>query len=254
VSERSSLQERAERLAQTRFVGGSPWTYERIGRLWFEVLIAEGLLPSSRVLDVGCGTLRLGYWLLHFLDPGHYYGIEPQVDMLEAGRTVIVEPDVLERADAHFAHNGDSDFSVFDARFDYVVACSIWTHASKAQITAMLASFAATSAPEGVFLASYHPASPWFLLERRWPPLRHVATMLPLDRMTPLLARAPALGRSREYRGETWVGRSHESDHPGVVKHSLRWIVAEAARHGLRARLMPYRVMHRQYWLRISRA
>src|SRR5438093_1126968 len=87
-----------------------------MGRLWFEALVREGLLPSSRLLDVGCGTLRLGYWLMHFLEPGHYYGLEPQVDMLEAGRTEIIEPHVLERAKPHFAHNFDFDFSVREAR------------------------------------------------------------------------------------------------------------------------------------------
>ena len=250
----SSLQERAERLAKARFVGGPVYLFERMGRLWFEALVREGLVPSSRVLDVGCGSLRLGYWLMHFLEPGHYYGIEPQVDMLEAGRTEIIEPHVLERAKPHFAHNFDFDFSVLDARFDYVVACSVWTHASRTQISAMLASFAATSSPGAVFLASYHPASRWFLLERRWPRLRHIMTVLPLDKMTPLLVRVPSLGRSREYQGETWVGRSHESDEVGIVKHSLRWVVAEAARHGLRAQLMPYPIIQHQYWLRMTHA
>jgi SAM-dependent methyltransferase len=254
VSEQGSLQARSERLAQRRFVGGPSWTFERVGRHSFEVLRAEGLMPSSRVLDVGCGALRLGYWLLRFLDPGHYYGIEPQVEMLEAGRTELVEPEVLERADAHFSHNDDFDFSVFDEQFDYVVARSIWTHASKGQISAMLASFAVTSAPGGVFLTSYYPAGSWFVVGHRWPRLHRVATLLPLDRMTPLLVRAPALGPSREYQGKTWAGRSHESQERGVAKHSLRWIAAEAARHGLQVKLMPYRVIHHQYWLRVTRA
>ena len=237
-----------------RFVGGPAYLFERMGRRWFEVLLHEGLLPTSRVLDVGAGTLRLGYWLMHFLEPGHYYGIEPQVDMLEAGSTEIIGPDVLERAQPHFSHNSDFDFSAFDTTFDYVVACSVWTHASKSQITAMLAAFATTSSPDAVFLASYHPASQWFRLERRWHRLRHVATALPLDKLTPLLVRAPSLGRSREYKGEEWVGRSHESNEIGIVRHSLRWVVAEAARHGLRAQLMPYPVIQHQYWIRMTHA
>jgi hypothetical protein len=32
-----------------------------------------------------------------------------------------------------------------------------------------------------------------------------------------------------------------------------RWIIAEAARHGLGARLAPYRVIRQQHWLRMSR-
>jgi len=246
-----SLRERSERIAQTTFLGGPAWDFERVGRAGFEVLLREGLAPTSRVLDVGCGALRLGYWLMRFLDPGHYFGIEPQEDMLRVGLDELVEPDVVERADAHFSANDDFDFSVFGERFDFVVARSIWTHASKPQIGAMLASFAATSAPGGVFLASYYPAGLCFKVGRRWPRLEGVVTKLPLTAMSPALARLPSPG-SNEYRGPTWVGRSHESDDAGVAMHSLRWIAAQAAQHGLTVQLMPYRVLHHQYWLRIS--
>ncbi len=247
------MQARAERLAETRFLGGPTWTFERVGRHGLAVLLEEGLAPTSRVLDVGCGALRLGYWLMRLLDPGHYFGIEPNQEMLEVGLRELVEPEVVERADAHFSANEDFDFSVFGESFDFVVARSIWTHASRAQITAMLASFAACAAPGGVFLASYYPSGFWFTVGHRWPRLQGIVPKLPLARMTPLLARVPSLGRSREYLREGWIGRSHQSDERGVVNHGLRWISAEAARHGLTVRLMPYRVIHHQYWLRISR-
>jgi SAM-dependent methyltransferase len=249
-----SLQERSERLAETVFLGGPKRDFERVGRLGFELLVAEGLLPSSRVLDVGCGALRLGYWLMRFLDPGCYFGIEPQQEMLDAGLRQLVEPEVVQRAQARFAANDDFDFSVFGERFDFVIARSIWTHASKPQVAAMLRSFAATGTPRAVFLASYYPASPVFKVGRRWPRLEAVVTKLPLAQASPLLAALPPLGRSAEHEGQEWVGRSHRSAQPGALKHSLRWIAAEAARHGLRAQLMPYRVVHHQYWLRVSRA
>lgn len=249
------MQERSERLAQTRFLGGATWDFERMGRVGFEVLLREGLAPSSRVLDVGCGALRLGYWLMRFLDSGCYFGIEPNQEMLSVGLEELVEPEVVERADAHFASNDDFDFSVFGETFDFVVARSIWTHASKAQIAAMLASFAATSSAKGVFLASYYPAGMLFKAGHRWPRLERVVTKLPLAEMSPLLARLPSVDRlSSEYRGEDWVGRSHESDQPGLTKHSLRWVADEACTHSLAVQLMPYRVFHHQYWLRVSHA
>jgi SAM-dependent methyltransferase len=247
-----SLQQRSERVAQNAFLGGPKHDFERVGRLTFQVLLAEGMHPGSRVLDVGCGALRLGYWLMRFLDPGCYFGIEPQQEMLQIGLEQIVEPDVVQRAQARFAANDDFDFSVFGERFDYVIARSIWTHAAKQQISAMLRSFARTSQPRAVFLASYYPASAAFKLGRRWPRLEGVVTKLPLTELSPALARLPRLGGSSEHEGSSWVGRSHEGHTPGALKHSLRWITAEAASHGLVVRLTPYRVIHHQYWLRIS--
>ena len=248
-----TLQARAERLAESHFLGGPTWTFERVGRHGLEVLLEEGLTPSSRVLDVGCGALRLGYWLMRLLDPGHYFGIEPNQEMLNVGLRELVEPEVVERAEARFSANDDFDFSVFGETFDFVIARSIWTHASRAQISAMLASFAATAAPNGVFLASYYPASPWFTVAQRRYRLQRAVPLLPLAELTALLARAPSLGHSREYQNEGWIGRSHTCDERGAAHHSLRWIVPEAAHHGLTVRLMPYRVIHHQYWLRISR-
>jgi SAM-dependent methyltransferase len=249
----SSLQEKSEQISEKIFLGGPKGDFERVGRLCFEVLLKEGLRPSSRVLDVGCGALRAGYWLMRFLDTECYFGIEPNRDMLEVGLEQIVQPEVVARAGAHFAHNDDFDFSVFDEQFDFVLARSIWTHTSKAQIRAMLGSFAATAAPGGALLASYHPASGLAPLAQRWPRIKRLFTT-PLAQMSPILVKLPAIGSSRGYEGEQWVGISHQSDAPGVVRHSLRWISEEARQHELRVQLMAYPVTNAQYWLRVKRA
>ena len=68
---------------------------------------------------------------------------------------------------------------MFGVKFDFFLAYSIWTHASKTQIATMLSSFAATSQPKAVFLASYYPASPAGKIGGRWPRLEGVVTRLP---------------------------------------------------------------------------
>jgi SAM-dependent methyltransferase len=249
-----SLQRRAERLAERQFIGGPARDFEQMGRAMFEVLLREGIAPASRVLDVGCGSLRLGYWLMRFLNPGRYFGIEPNRQMLQVALDELVEREVVQRADARFDHNEDFDFTVFSESFDFVVARSVWTHASKPQIAAMLDSFVATASPSGVFLASYRAATAWRKVAVRWPPAEQIFTMLPLAAMSPLLARLPSLGSNDDYDGQAWIGRSHQSDDPGVVRHSLRWVTREASQRGLTVQLMPYPVFHRQYWLRIARA
>ena len=47
-------------------------------------------------------------------------------------------------------------------------------------------------------------------------------TDIPLAQMTPLLVRIPSLGHSREYLGEGWIGRSHESDERGCQLLAVR--------------------------------
>ena len=71
------------------FLGGPLHLFETAGRLQLQILLKEGLYPDSKVLDVGCGCLRGGYWLIHFLDAGCYFGIEPHRRELEAGTQSI---------------------------------------------------------------------------------------------------------------------------------------------------------------------
>ena len=180
------------------------------------------MLPYSKVLDVGCGCLRAGYWLVRFLDPGCYYGIEPHVPMLDAGIEHCLTPEIKAVKKPLFDTNDRFDFSVFDAKFDVVLARSIWSHAAKSQIEAMLDSFVAWTNPEAFFLTSYYPAT-WY----RW--------------------------RQGDYQGSKWVGRSHERSNPGQIHHSWKWIRAVCGSRGLDVRRLPDPPFNGQYWLKITR-
>lgn len=178
-------------------------------------------MPHSRVLDIGCGCLRVGYWLIKFLDKKCYYGIEPNGNMLDHGVRILVEPEVIQANEPEFNHNADFDFAVFQASFDYLVARSIWTHCTKQQIQAMLDGFLENTNSEAKFVTSY---------------------------VRPTLMR-------RDYMGTKWVGRSHESDDPGVVSHSLKWIRTECDTRGLVVDEIKDEVLNfgNQTWLRIKR-
>lgn len=202
------------------FLGVPRETFEIGGRAQFVRLLQHGLLPESKVLDIGCGILRVAYWLLHFLDPGCYCGIEPAKRRVEMGRRYLFLPGELERMRPRFDFNADFDTSVFNERFDFFLAGSIWTHCSKTQIEVTLDGFLRNSAPRGVFLVSYlPPTSP-----------------------------------DEDYMGETWVGTSHESDKPGVIRHSLDWIRDACARRGLEPTVLPEMDCDSQFWLRIDKA
>jgi hypothetical protein len=250
IPTRESLQDRANVAGIDTFLGCEVGEFERGGRKQLAFLLEQGLSPSSRLLDVGCGALRIGYWAMRLLDPGHYFGIEPNVAMRNVGLS-MVEDEVLERAKPQFSENEDFDFSVFGEQFEFVFASSIWTHASTEQIQAMLASFAVSATPDGVFLTSYHPVSSvWRQLSVRYPRSAHeLAVRVPLTELSPYIARLPA----KDPAGDGWAGRSHVSKTGGKHKRSLSWIAKEAAQHDLIAELMPHRIGTGQSWLRIRR-
>ncbi len=208
----------AEMMACHGFLGVPVETFEDGGRRQFIALLREGLCPESNVLDMGCGCLRTAYWLIHFLDPGCYHGIEPARRRVEHGLRHLITPELLAAKQPRFDFNPRFDSSIFAIKFDYFLAGSIWTHASKWQIEATLDAFLRDSIPTSVFLASYLPA-------------------LTLD---------------DDYQGDCWVGTSHESDVPGIVRHSLPWIAERCQKRGLRVQEVPDEAFDAQYWLRIS--
>jgi hypothetical protein len=48
----------------------------RRGRVRFDFLLELGLKPEHVCVDYGCGSLRLGQFLISYLDTGHYWGLD----------------------------------------------------------------------------------------------------------------------------------------------------------------------------------
>jgi len=207
--------------SQGVFTGGPIECFESAGRLQLATLIREGMYPQMKVLDLGCGCLRGGYWLIHFLDAGCYFGIEPAAARLQQGIDHVVEPEVLKDKQPKFDTNDKFDLGVFGVKFDIVLARSIWSHASKEQIVTMLDEFAANSTPEAFFLTSYIRAR---------------------------------IFKGRDYKGDSWQGRSHQSDRGGLVQHSFRWVKEQVESRRLFVRQLPDLVFGGQHWLKICRS
>jgi hypothetical protein len=209
------------------FVGCPVHLFEHTAKDTFCLALMEGMSPAATVLEIGCGCLRTGYWFVQYLNPGRYFGIEPNAKMLDAGRELILGRLEAEKS-PQFSNNEDFDFGVFGRTFDFVIAFSIWSHASKSQIETMLDQFKKTANPEGKFLASWIP---------------------PGDEISD---RGGGL-QLPDYQGTSWVGRSHKSDQPGMVAHSRSWLTHAVVSRGLSLKFFEGFTTLRQSWLVISR-
>ena len=117
-------------------------------------------------------------------------------------------------AGINLLYNDDWEFP--DVEIDFVIARSIWTHASKWMIAKMLSEFAEKSSPDGRFLTSV------------------------------LLARS----EREDYKGSEWVGKVLKTDRSGLVRHSLAWIRSECGKNGLTVSSVGD--LHGQTWLLIT--
>ena len=64
--------------------------------------------------------------------------------------------------------------------------------------------------------------------------------------------KSPELFRP-DYKGDTWIGRSHESDEPGICRHSFKWIQQACAARKLEVELLKGEKIHKQKWILIHR-
>lgn len=135
------------------------------------------------------------------------------------GQHFLLSAQELSLKQPRFDHNADFDTSVFGLELDYFLAGSIWTHCAKAHLEKTLDGFQRHSTPNGVFLASYLPAT----------------------------------STEDDYQGDCWVGTSHESGVPGVIRHSLGWIQDAARQRQLRVTVLPELDCDSQHWLRLDK-
>ena len=80
--ERPQGPEGISQIGHRDYVGGM---WDEIGELQFSFLKRQGLRPDQVLLDIACGSLRLGVKAIPYLQPGHYLGIEKEQQLLDAG-------------------------------------------------------------------------------------------------------------------------------------------------------------------------
>ena len=141
------------------FVGG---LWDEIGCLQLEFLKAQGLEPGHRFLDIGCGSLRAGVKLVPYLDPGHYFGIDANEKLLDAGYRKELVPaglgDRLPRQNlycsAKFEHRGLSEGAI-----DFGMCAAVFTRLPLDELRPMLRRVARYFRLGGRLYVSFHEAA-----------------------------------------------------------------------------------------------
>lgn len=139
-----------------RRVGGK---WDRLGKLQLEFMKSHGLEPQHHLLDVGCGALRAGRRFIDYLEPAHYYGIDINQTLLDAGYDLELRDDQrvkLPRDNLRKVDRFECDFGV---AFDYAMAQSVFTHTSLNHIRLALHQVAKVLKPGGVFFATFFEQS-----------------------------------------------------------------------------------------------
>ena len=135
-------------------VGGM---WDELGVLQLNFLKEQGLRPCHYLLDVGCGALRGGIHFTRYLDNGHYYGIDINSSLIEAGRKELQEAGVIGKQ-PHLLVNDKFEASRFGRRFDYAMAQSVFTHLPMNDIIRCLVETRKVIEPGSVFFTTFFEA------------------------------------------------------------------------------------------------
>jgi len=138
-----------------RDVMGDMW--DTLGQLQLDFLKGQGMQPHHRLMDVGCGPLRLGSLAVDYLDPGHYFAIDASEELLDVGYNRELTDRQRERMPRSRLHTTeDFDFSFLnDQKMDVAMAQSLFTYLPLNHIRHLLARLYPRMVEGGAFYASF---------------------------------------------------------------------------------------------------
>lgn len=144
-----------DRSAEYRIHIGDAESYDVLSAIQFNLLTALGLRDTHYLLDIGCGSLRAGRLFIPYLRPRHYFGIEPLQWLIQEGIDKEIGEAMIRIKSPTFSNNDDFDLGIFDRQFDFMIAQSIFSHTSQAQVRRCVEQARLALKPDGVFAATF---------------------------------------------------------------------------------------------------
>lgn len=127
----------------------------------FTLLFLLGLKGNSSLLDVGCGSLRLGRLAIAYLNPKRYHCIEPNIELLRQGIAFELGRETLIMKEPSFTHNTkfqppllEASGQLAFASYEYIIAQSIFNHMGVALLGSALTTLRSCMDSRGLFLAT----------------------------------------------------------------------------------------------------
>lgn len=147
---------------------GPPEDYDLISAMVFNLLTCCGLRQHHRVLDIGCGSLRVGRLLIPYLNPGNYVGVEPNQWLVRDGILNEVGNELIAIKQPTFSYATSLREFHQPLSLDFAVAQSIFSHCSATLISQWLHEVAQHLDNTGALFATFLPSDEDYSGEESW--------------------------------------------------------------------------------------
>jgi len=105
-------------------------------------------------VDVGCGSLRAGRLLIPYLNPGRYFGVEPNRWLVEEGIERELGSDLVAMKRPTFRFVDDFSLGAFGVEFDFAMAHSVFSYTYPDLALLGFRRIGETLAPKGMLFAT----------------------------------------------------------------------------------------------------
>ena len=141
---------------QYRAYVGPPEDYDLIAAMTFNLLTTLGLRQHHSLLDVGCGSLRIGRLLIPYLNQRKYFGIEPNEWLVEEGIRRELGKSLLEiKRPMFFFSDSPNTIGKANVEFNFALAQSIFSHCGLDLIKGWLSAISSSLAQDGALVATF---------------------------------------------------------------------------------------------------
>ena len=126
------------------------FNWNEVSEWQIENLIKLGMKPQHKLLDVGCGPIRLGMQAISYLEDGNYYGIDAFDKYIDLIPFMAEAAGITKKY--NILYNRYFEFEKLGNGFDFAIAQSVFTHLSKSQIIDCMHKMKKVMAPGSKFL------------------------------------------------------------------------------------------------------
>jgi SAM-dependent methyltransferase len=134
---------------------GWPQNYDLVAAATFNVLTTIGLRQHHALLDIGCGSLRVGRVLIPYLNAGKYVGVEPNRWLVDDGIKHEVGDDLVRIKRPTFLFSDSPSVLAGVSGLDFALAQAVFSHCGVDLLESWMASISRALSANGVLVATF---------------------------------------------------------------------------------------------------